>query len=380
MNGLYTWASSSIYSTTAAAYNATAATYNAAYNVTSATYNAAYYATAATYNAACSATSYVYQSGYDFTYDTYKDICDFLLAASKAAYSAKEYASESFEQYYQGLINSLVLSIIKGPELLNPNIFDFSKTQEMLGWSILTNIGITAGSRYVYELLLKPSVQKIPYAGPVLADIGFPIAAAAFYQRRKISMAVNNLFQGMNISRAAYNENYVRTQEKKKKNRRARKEVEESKKACSHDQFAAIQAMFAVPFYRIANSLTAEAIISLSDYFFHTGKYVGFPLEALVAGQNLVGDKINCEWVCTDDYFKIQSQNNWFSFGLGTALLGSYNLLTYLLGNATGVKSDYINDAIYVVLYQLNSILTQMPERKLPGEKDGDDLSYIRAM
>ena len=341
MNGMYTWASSAIYSSTIAAYQKV-------------------------YDAITSAP----QATYDFTTGTYTGICQAASGTVSIAYDSVDYIEQSFKQFWEGFTRCLNLTITKVPELMT-----YSKMREMFIWSLAMNLGVTVLSRYAYQTVVKPSVEKIPYAGPILADYVLEIVAVLWFQRWAITMTANNFFHGMNISKATIDDMERARLENKKKNPDS-PEPENYYKACGHGSFPAVQAVGAIPIYRFGNWLTVKALIATAEYYLHLGKYAQFLMESELYGQNIVGDKIRIEEVCSDHYFETLSRNNWFTLGVGMAFLGSYELLVKLISYETKINNDYINDAILAVWSHYNGAITQLANNPLPGKTKGWDLSY----
>lgn len=230
-------------------------------------------------------------------------------------------------------------------------------TRNIFEQLVSTNTLFTLGSLFVYDLDIKPSLQRSisGFQDSILED-SLDLFAEGFFYHLAINMILDNTIFNMAMLKVITQENSI--------------ELE----PCKCGSSAKIKATIESALYNISKFLPLSTIAFFSSDIY----YFTLPLRLLAYGQMIVEYRNDIAAKCIRDRYRIINQNNAYCFGLGLTFHGAIKTISFLISGLSGSSMSMIEDVVFVIAFNYFIILAATDNAPLPGEREGIDYFHAQ--
>lgn len=249
-----------------------------------------------------------------------------------------------FVQFWQGF------SRVLDPDVV-PYLTRAKNSRAVLARSAYTNIVLYAGVVLFYEAGLR---NLLRYGMPAMEDSWAEFSLDLLVRTcLEVHFLMDNVMLGAAIQQAGKLDN------------------PDLNNDCEHETTKKIQSRLASMMYYGGNS----AALSFIEWRDPAARW---PLRSLFYGRYFVEQGAGGR-MCTDDRNAILNRNNPYTFGMGLSFLLLLSLACYVvnagLKKVVRVESNYVDDAIFCLLFQYFLMLAYSNKKPLPGRMPGVDVT-----
>ncbi len=138
---------------------------------------------------------------------------------------------------------------------------------------------------------------------------------------------------------------------------------------CEHGYMSQFQAGCASTFYYLGKMFAVWNVENAAyRYVPALGIAAVWPLKAFAYGETLVEYKLSSLGNCTNCRYEKLSVNNGYSFGMGLALYGTYQVISFAFNRYLGLQNSFFTDAVFNVLFQYSIISALINDKPLPEQ------------
>lgn len=242
------------------------------------------------------------------------------------------------------------------------------RLRELLRDSFYVNMICYAGSAVVYEGAVKPLVNWILFSAGFssLENSWSDYVVSRFLFSFAVGAAIKNIYYMAQLG---------------EETTKLLTPVPELKSCgCSKDKLIKADADSLIYYPR--NMMTAKFASWMPGFL----GYLGTAAQAMVYGQCMMEYRLASDGSCTEHRVVKFTQNNPYAFVYGASLILSakmasrlltflaFGLQNYFLKTAISLQNDYVEDAVFNMLFQIYMIFALMQNQPLPGKSGWLDL------